>query len=145
MIWFVSAVVNTWCRPWSAARMGERTARRLAVSGGSLSCLCSTEPNSRRLLWHWAEAECLQGNLICFWWGGGGVWFFVINWSSVSQCVCKKDGGWRKLCNEEGIHALCFEDGVMGGARCGMVAVVRNAYRFLALELRERNCLGDPG
>jgi len=37
MIWFVSAVVNTWCRPWSAACMGERTARRLAVSGGSLS------------------------------------------------------------------------------------------------------------
>jgi tRNA1(Val) A37 N6-methylase TrmN6 len=22
---------------------------------------------------------------------------------------------------------------------------VRNAHRFLALELRERNCLGDPG
>jgi hypothetical protein len=33
----------------------------------------------------------------------------------------------------------------MGVARCGMVADVRNAHRFLALELRERNCLGDPG
>jgi hypothetical protein len=45
--------------------------------------------------------------------------------------------------NEGGINVLCFGDGVMGGARCGLVADVRRANRFLALELMERNCLGD--
>jgi len=72
MIWFVSVVVNTWCRPWSSARMGEHTARRLAVSGGFLSCLCSAWAKLQTFTvalgrgWMFAEKSYL-------FWGRGGL------------------------------------------------------------------------
>ena len=45
------------------------------------------------------------------------------------------------------LNALCFENDVRGVASWGggMMADVRNLLRFLVLELRETNCMGDPG